>query len=69
MGKILKVDFPEDVIDRYGLEGRDVIDFEELHRSWAAEEAGEAIRACREAACSAGLTLGDFRPDDSKPSG
>ena len=64
MERILRVSFPDEVIDRYGLETQGTIDSEDLRRRWTAEEARKALQACREAASEAALTGSDFGLDD-----
>ncbi len=59
MERILRVSFPEEAIDRYGLETEGTIDFQDLRRRWAAEEARTALHACQEAASEAALAGSD----------
>ena len=66
MVRTLRVSFPEEAIDRYGLEAEGTIDFEDLRRRWAAEEARKALHACQEAASEAALVGSDLGLDDGR---
>ena len=66
METILKVRFPEEAVSRYGLEKDGIINFEDLRRRWAAEEAQKALGACREAASDAALADRDLRSESAR---